>query len=605
MVTSTLINKTGMVQPSLIALVAACSLSLMACSITETEKAEAANDASKSPVVVQPLPEHDIAMQRQLMDSKSSAQKAAIAAPASPALIQTRTRMALPSSAVQYDVGRNNEIYQHLVDNGVLRVSEQPVSTFSADVDTASYANVRRWLEQGQLPPKDAVRTEELINYFHYQYGPASSLDKPIAVDTLLTPSPWNDHRHLLRIGVNSYQPDPSQRPAANIVVLVDVSGSMRANNKLPMVKQSLRLMLSRLQADDRMAIVTYANGAKVALPSTSADDQLTIGQAINGLAAGGSTNGGAGIELAYQQAQQGFIDDGINHILLMSDGDLNVGVTNLDDLKQHIEIKRQQGVHFSTIGFGQGNYNDELMEQLADIGNGMAGYIDSLHEAQKLLVDQLGSSLQVVAHDVKLQVEFNPEVVAEYRLVGYENRQLARADFNQDGKDAGDMGAGHSVTAIYELTLVGEPTTIEPLVFQRLQENTGVDQQTAAEIRVRYKLHQGQASQLLKQRINLTEMTPTAKLKQDDQFAFAVAAFAQKLRHSDYLANIDYAELTDWANQNKGLDPFGYRAEFVGLVRLAASLDARLTAVDQQHIADPSNHRENRSRTALVTLNP
>ncbi|MBD1390451.1 VWA domain-containing protein [Neiella sp. HB171785] len=477
--------------------------------------------------------------------------------------------IAADSSGYIAAVHGNN--YQKLTDNSVKLVAEEPVSTFSADVDTASYANVRHWLEGGRLPPTDAVRVEEMLNYFRYDYPQAASAAEPINIDTLLTTAPWDHNRHLLRIGINSFQPDSSARPNANLVMLVDVSGSMRAANKLPLVKQSLSLLLSQLRAEDRIAIVTYAGGAEVALASTPVSERTTIERAIAGLQAGGSTHGSAGIQLAYQQAQQHMIDQGINQIMLLSDGDLNVGITDIDELKQLIKTKRQHGVQFSTLGFGQGNYNDHLMEQLADLGNGMAGYIDTLHEAQKILVDQLGSSLQVVAHDVKLQIEFNPAVVAEYRLIGYENRALNREDFNEDRKDAGDIGAGHSVTALYELTLVGSPSRIEPLVFQsdNRQRSQGAD---LAELRVRYKLAQQQPSQL--QRIRIEQQPVAAQdLSSDDQFAIAVAAFGQKLRNNDYLANFDYAELITLANAGKGADPFGYRAEFVRLLRLAQSL--------------------------------
>ncbi|GGA79661.1 hypothetical protein GCM10011369_22030 [Neiella marina] len=521
--------------------------------------------AASVPVVAQPLP------QQPRFASEQAHQ------------MQSAKRMIAPQAMVlSADMGHhqsrtNGDNYQQLADNQVTLVADKPVSTFSADVDTASYANIRRWLESGRLPPKDAVRVEELLNYFHYDYPRAQNAEEPITIDTSLSIAPWDSNRHLLRIGLNSFQPDVSDRPDANLVVLVDVSGSMSAHNKLPLVKQSLQLLLSQLRADDRLAIVTYASGARVALASTPANEQSKIQQAIAGLQAGGSTHGSAGIQLAYQQAQQHLIEQGINQIMLMSDGDLNVGVTDIDELKQLIKRKRQQGVHFSTLGFGQGNYNDHLMEQLADIGNGMAGYIDTLHEAQKLLVDQLGSSLQVVAHDVKLQIEFNPTVVTEYRLIGYENRVLNRQDFNEDRKDAGDIGAGHTVTALYELTLADAPSRIDPLVFQRESQHEsqhhGNDNDDLAELRVRYKLQQQQASQLQRVRLNRQQLLARSELSSDDKFAIAVAAFGQKLRNNDYLADFDYAQLIELANAGKGVDRFGYRAEFVRLLRLAQSL--------------------------------
>ncbi|WP_432459752.1 MULTISPECIES: vWA domain-containing protein [unclassified Agarivorans] len=483
----------------------------------------------------------------------------------------------------------NQENYQVLEDSTVHLVSEQPVSTFSADVDTASYANVRRFINQGQMPPKAAVRVEELLNYFSYDYLMPHSLTEaqPIAANTLLTASPWNPNNHLLRIGINSYQPDIQQRPAANLVFLVDVSGSMQSSDKLTLAKQSMSLMLSQLKADDSVAIVTYASGTSVALPATKASSRLTIERAIDSLRAGGATNGEAGIALAYQQAQQGFISGGINQVYLISDGDLNVGVSDVDALKHLIGERRKAGVQFSTLGFGQGNYNDYLMEQLADTGNGVSAYIDTLHEAQKVLVDQLGSSLYTVAHDVKFQVEFNPAQVLEYRLLGYQNRQLERADFNNDQKDAGDIGAGHSVTAIYELTLVGDQGLIDPLVFQSASQAKQASAETSpaiAELRLRYKTAHSKVSAKRLQRVHKADFIALSKISDDDRFALAVAAFGQKLTAAPYLGDVSYQQIIDWANQAKGKDNFGYRAEFVKLVRLTFSLAQQNAALLDSH---------------------
>ena len=469
------------------------------------------------------------------------------------------------------------EKYQHIASHDVVRVDEKPVSTFSADVDTASYANLRRMLSQGHLPPQDAVRVEELINYFSYDYPKPHSLQQPIRVDTQLTDSPWNPNNQLLRIGVNTYQSDPAQRADANLVFLIDVSGSMRSANKLPLVQQSLNLLLTQLRPTDMISLVTYAGATQVVLPATPVSEMVQIKQAIENLTASGSTYGEAGIELAYQQAAKGFINQGINQIYLMSDGDLNVGLTDIEQLKQKIAQKRKEGVQFSTFGFGQGNYNDHLMEQLADHGNGMASYIDNLHEAQKLLVDQLGSSLQTVAHDVKFQMEFNPAQVSEYRLIGYENRQLARADFNNDRKDAGELGAGHQVTVLYEITPVGAQGLTDPLVFQRTKDSSS-GQRSFAEIRVRYKKAQGEASHKLTLRVEPSQKISLNGLNSDDSFAIAVAAWGQKLKASSYLNDLTYEKIIHWANQSKGNDPFGYRAEFVRLVRLSASLSQERT---------------------------
>ncbi|WP_411991927.1 vWA domain-containing protein [Agarivorans sp. DSG3-1] len=497
--------------------------------------------------------------------------------------VAQQSQMALAShyanDAVYYEV-QNTENYQKFDNLAVISVAEQPVSTFSADVDSASYANMRRFINNGRLPPKDAVRVEELINYFSYDYSQSAnqqlSEDQPIAIDTLLTASPWNEHNQLIRIGVSAYQPDTDIRPAANVVFLVDVSGSMQSQEKLPLLKQSMLLMLNQLKAHDSVAIVTYASGTGVALPATKVSDKHAIENAINSLSAGGSTNGSAGIELAYSQAQYGFIEGGINHVYLMSDGDLNVGITDIDELKHRISQKRKAGVQFSTIGFGTGNYNDHLMEQLADNGNGVAGYIDTLHEAQKLLVDQLGSSLYTAALDVKFQVEFNPTMVSEYRLLGYENRQLDRADFNNDKKDAGDMGAGHSVTAIYEITPVGKPGLIDPLVFQQQKQNKMAvkpKNEALAEVRVRYKKAQSDASAKYTQRLYNKDLVEFESVSNDDRFAIAVAAFGQKLRASEHLDDLAYQDIIEWANSGKGQDAFGYRAEFVKLARLTNTL--------------------------------
>lgn len=476
---------------------------------------------------------------------------------------------------VNPQVTNNRENYQKFKNGAVTAVSEQPVSTFSIDVDSASYANMRRYINAGQLPPKSAIRLEELINYFSYDYSNQNlTAEQPIAINSLLTNSPWNSNNQLIRIGINAYQVAVDDRPAANIVFLVDVSGSMQSANKLPLLKQSMLLMIKQLKADDSVAIVTYASGTNVALAATKVSHQGQIESAINNLSAAGSTHGSAGIELAYQQAQQGFIKEGINHIYLMSDGDMNVGIRDIDELKHRISQKRKAGVQFSSIGFGQGNYNDHLMEQLADTGNGIAAYIDSLHEAQKLLVDQLASNLQSVAYDVKIQVEFNPDRVSEYRLLGYENRQLNRADFKNDKKDAGDMGAGHSVTAIYEITLVDKPGLIEPFVFQGNQKANNLDNNMdLAEVRVRYKKQFNSTSSQQIQRINPRDQVNFDNINLDDQFAIAVAAFAQKLRGNEHLDSITYNDMIDWANRAKGSDHFGYRAEFVKLIRLTNTL--------------------------------
>jgi Ca-activated chloride channel homolog len=348
----------------------------------------------------------------------------------------------------------SRETYSKQDELPVKAVAQEPVSTFSIDVDTASYANVRRFLQAGQLPPKDAVRVEEMINYFPYNY-PNQSSSRPFAVHTEIAPAPWGADKHLIRIGIKAQDLKAAALPAANLVFLVDVSGSMNEPNKLPLLQASLKLLVDQLKAEDHVSLVTYASGTSVVLEPSS--DKNQIKRAIDQLHASGSTAGAAGIQLAYQMARQGFIKGGINRILLATDGDFNVGVTSIDALKERVEKEREAGVSLSTLGFGTGNYNDALMEQVADIGNGNYHYIDNLNEGQKVLVDEMSSTLATVAKDVKIQVEFNPEQVKEYRLIGYENRQLKREDFNNDKVDAGDIGAGHTVTALYEVTFVGK----------------------------------------------------------------------------------------------------------------------------------------------------
>ena len=350
------------------------------------------------------------------------------------------------------DIDREN--YAHFKDNGVQQVAEQPVSTFGLDVDTGAYTNVRRMLASGNLPPADAVRAEEFINYFDYGYTPPSTRAEPFSVTTELAPEPWNTKRELLMVGIQGYRVPGADVPPANLVFLVDTSGSMDEPDKLPLLKASLKQLVPRLRAQDHVSLVTYAGEAGVALESTPGNQRAKILAAIEALGAGGSTNGGAGIDMAYAQAKQGFIKGGVNRIILATDGDFNVGTTGIEALKTRITQERKGGVALSTLGFGQGNYNDAMAVQLADTGNGNHHYIDSLAEARKVLVDEMSSTMMTIAKDVKIQVEFNPAVVKEYRLIGYEKRALAREDFNNDAVDAGEIGAGANVTALYEVTL-------------------------------------------------------------------------------------------------------------------------------------------------------
>lgn len=475
----------------------------------------------------------------------------------------------------------DRENYQHFDENTVKEVTQSPVSTFSIDVDTAAYSNIRRMLSKdGRLPPKDAVKLEEMINYFNYNYPTANSLEQPFSVTTEVAPAPWNPKTQLLQIGLKGYEPAREKRPDANLVFLVDVSGSMKSQDKLGLVKKSLRLLVNQMQQRDRIALVVYAGAAGLVLNSTTADQKATILAAIDSLESGGSTNGGAGIRLAYNVAQQHFIKDGINRIIIASDGDMNVGTVSIHALKNLIEEKRKSGIALTTLGFGSGNYNYALMEQLADVGNGNAAYIDNLREAQKVLVEQMQSTLVTIAKDVKIQVEFNPSVVAQYRLIGYENRLLNREDFKNDKVDAGEIGAGHTVTALYELTLVGSQATMIPP--RRYGDNTqktknnkqSSHQHELAYVKLRYKKPQANQSQEVSTPILVNQMKKSLdSASQDYRFAAGVAGFGQLLRGGKYTQNWRYDDALQLLRTAKGEDPHGYRGELVSLVELAKSL--------------------------------
>ncbi|RRJ83775.1 vWA domain-containing protein [Aestuariirhabdus litorea] len=470
----------------------------------------------------------------------------------------------------------DREQYAALETNGVKRVADEPVSTFSVDVDSGSYSNVRRMLRAGQLPPANAVRIEEMLNYFDYAYPRPASGEQPFSLTTELAPAPWDTRRVLLRVGLQGYEVEASQRPASNLVFLVDVSGSMHSADKLPLLKRSLQLLTRQMRAEDRISLVVYAGASGVVLPPTAGNRQGEITHALQQLEAGGSTNGAAGIELAYQMAQQGFIEGGINRVVLATDGDFNVGTVNLESLKNLIERRRDSGISLTTLGFGQGNYNDALMEQLADVGNGNHAYIDTLNEARKVLVDELGSTLQTIASDVKIQIEFNPHKVSEYRLIGYENRLLAREDFANDRVDAGEIGAGHNVTALYELTLAGSGAErIEPLRYVRApdlaQPSTSSE---LAYLRLRYKLPGEERSRLLEQPLNAAQLQGSLESSSEGmRFAAAVAGFGQLLRGDDYSGEFGYKEVAGLVAGARGQDPYGYRGEFLQLVHTARAL--------------------------------
>ncbi|WP_424683422.1 vWA domain-containing protein [Frateuria sp. YIM B11624] len=464
----------------------------------------------------------------------------------------------------------NTEHYTHREDNPVQLAAEQPVSTFGIDVDTGSYTNVRRMLNEGALPPADAVRAEEFVNYFDYGYTPPTDRTQPFSVTTELAPAPWNAQRQLLLIGIQGYRVPASQIPAANLVFLIDTSGSMNEPDKLPLLKASLRQLVRQLRRQDRVAIVTYAGSAGVALPSTPGDRHATIEAAIDALGAYGSTNGGAGIDLAYAQAEQGFIKGGVNRVILATDGDFNVGMVDQQALKTRIEDHRKSGIALTTLGFGEGNYNDAMAVMLADVGNGSHHYIDSLQEGRRVLVQEMSATLLTIAKDVKIQVEFNPAQVKEYRLIGYEKRVLRREDFNNDKVDAGEIGAGANVTALYEIVPQGsDGGRIDPLRYGAAKVAAKHGDELAF-LRLRYKLPGQSHSRLIERPI---AAQASARASERLRFAAAVAAFADQLRGGKGTGDFGYRRIAALAGQARGNDPQGYRAGFVQLVGLADGL--------------------------------
>lgn len=486
---------------------------------------------------------------------------------------------ALSPAAPAMRVPFNTESYDRIDDNRWTPVRDRPLSTFSIDVDTASYANVRRFLNAGQLPPKDAVRIEELINYFSYDY-PEPNGDEPLSIVTAMGEAPWNRRHRLVLVGLQAKHLDASRLPARNLVFLIDVSGSMQAPNKLPLVKASLALLARNLTSNDRIAVVVYAGAAGMVLPPTAGSDTSTILAALSQLEAGGSTNGAQGIELAYRIAHQHFIRGGVNRVILATDGDFNVGTSNAGDLTRLIEQQRTTGINLSVLGFGMGNLKDSTMEALADRGDGNYAYIDSLSEAQKVLVEQAGGTLVMIAKDVKVQVEFNPRVVGAYRLIGYENRLLRDHDFNDDRKDAGDMGAGHSVTALYELIPAGERLDIpgiDPLKYQRPAATSGAAASgEAMTVKVRYKSPGSDTSRLTSVAVR-TGATDTPELG----FASAVAEFGMLLRDSEFKSASTFADVRTRARRFKGDDAHGHRSEFIRLIDVAESV---LSLKSNQH---------------------
>jgi Ca-activated chloride channel family protein len=518
---------------------------------------------------------------------------AAPAAPPSPAgsVVVTGSRLMAgayaqtvrePYPAMPYayhDVGRDR--FTAKDENPFKEVKANPVSTFSIDVDTASYAWARASLNRNVLPQPASVRTEEMINYFPYDYPTPRSAEQPFDTNIAVFPSPWTPGRKLVRIGIKGYAIQRASRPKANLVFLIDTSGSMQEPNKLPLVQQSLSMLLDQLAPDDKVSIVTYAGNAGVALPPTPASQKGRIRAVIDQLTAWGSTAGAEGIRQAYALAEENLDPKGVNRVILTTDGDFNVGITNQDELKGYIERERSKGVFLSVLGFGMGNYNDALMQALAQNGNGAAAYIDTIGEARKTLVNEASSTLFPIAKDVKIQVEFNPATVAEYRLIGYETRMLNREDFDNDKVDAGDVGSGQTVTALYEIVPVGGPRAVGDLRYEKPASAPARPHGSEyGFVKIRYKLPKSDTSRLIATPIDrISEAPRFADAPQDARFATGVAAFAELLRGGKYSGSIGYDDIIRIADTAKGRDEFGYRSEFVQLVRAAktASSMARL----------------------------
>ncbi len=475
----------------------------------------------------------------------------------------------------------NTDRFSDKEPTSVLSAAEHPVSTFSVDVDTASYAFVRRSLTGGRMPPRESVRVEEMVNYFPYAYSSPENRAQPFRVTTTVMPSPWAAENQLLHIGIRGYDIARSERPRANLVLLIDTSGSMQPSDRLPLLQQGFRLFVQQLRDDDRVAIVTYAGQAQTALDPTLGRDKQKILDAIDNLRASGSTAGGEGLQRAYALAERHFDKEAVNRVVLGTDGDFNVGITNPKDLERFIAAKRKTGIYLSILGVGVGNLNDALMQRLAQAGNGNAAYIDSLLEARKAMSEELSSTLFPIADDVKIQVEFNPMQVAEYRLIGYETRMLKREDFNDDKVDAGDIGAGHTVTAIYEITPVGaKQRRLDALRYQQERERSAPPTTARADemafVKLRYKLPGETNSRLIEQPVRGTDALAKVEAAPAEQrFATAVAAFGQRLRGENAVDSFSYGKIAELANGARGADPEGYRAEFVRLVRMAETLGA------------------------------
>jgi Ca-activated chloride channel family protein len=484
-----------------------------------------------------------------------------------------------PADAIM-PMEESNDRVQEFETNPVRSALETPVSTFSVDVDTASYSFVRRSLKEGVLPQPDTVRVEEMINYFPYDWKGPETAETPFNPTVTVMPTPWNDHTRLMHVAIKGFDVKPAEQPRANLVFLIDVSGSMNEQDKLPLLRSAFRLLVGKLKPDDTVSIVTYAGAAGTVLEPTRVSERDKILQAIDTLTPGGSTAGEAGIKEAYRLAEKSFVEGGVNRVMLATDGDFNVGQSDDGKLKRLIEEKRESGVFLSVFGFGRGNLNDQTMQTIAQNGNGTAAYIDTLAEAEKVLVQDASSTLFPIAKDVKIQVEFNPEKVSEYRLIGYETRALKREDFNNDRVDAGEIGSGHSVTAIYEITPKGSPAVmIDDLRYGSAAADHSPRVQNAGEyafVKIRYKLPDGDVSKLITTPVTAAnEAASLAAVSDDQRFSVAVAAFGQKLRNADQTEKLGYDRIIEIAAAARGADPYGYRSEFLSLVRLASALDS------------------------------
>ncbi|PZR75193.1 MAG: hypothetical protein DLM73_05930 [Chthoniobacterales bacterium] len=533
------------------------------------------------------------------MDSVAAGKTGGLAAsgpmPSKPAPMMRMLRQSGPGEMMEVDPPSryrqdfNTATYDKVEENPFLPAATNPLSTFSIDVDTASYSNVRRFINNGSLPPKDAVRVEEMINYFSYDYREPEG-DKPFSIDLDSTACPWDTSHRLLRIGLKAREVANEKRPASNLVFLLDVSGSMTPAERLPLVKQAMRLLVDKLSEKDRVAIVIYAGGSGLALKSTSGNEKEKILRALEDLKAGGSTNGAEGIELAYKVAADNFIKGGVNRVILATDGDFNIGVTNQGDLIRLIEEKAKGGVFLSVLGVGTDNLKDSTMQKLADKGNGNYAYLDSLDEARKVLVQQINGTLMTIAKDVKIQVEFNPARVASYRLIGYEKRMLRKEDFNNDKVDAGEIGAGHTVTALYEVVPAGagatDPAASVPPVDSLKYQSPGPAAATTAQVdpkgspemvtvKLRHKKPDGETSELT-ERSFTDNGSKFENAAPDLKFAAAVAEFGMLLRDSQFKGKGTFGAVIEWAQEGKGQDKAGYRAGFIELARKAQTLKPR-----------------------------